>query len=207
MKTTLNSLNIKFDKYSLAKIQREGAVALDCLSRDECEFYQELIDKMSFRQAKPITGSSVYPVHQDFELNYSIPEGHLLWALVKKISSLIKTYLKTQRHDAEKINSFEINDLIVQRYPAGCKGISPHRDHIKYRLLVLILLISGDGDFKIHADRSGEKSKDVIFKPGQILIMGGPGICNGFNRPYHSVSNISINRRTIGMRFNPDGKY
>jgi hypothetical protein len=39
----------------------------------------------------------------------------------------------------------EVNDYIVQRYPAGCAGMSPHRDHIRYTGLVAIVMLGGRG--------------------------------------------------------------
>ena len=76
--------------------------------------------------------------------------------------------------------TYTINDLIVQRYPPGCKGITPHRDHLAYRIIIAILLVSGDGEFRIHRSRNEPEGQVIQFCPGDLLVMGAPGIFAGF---------------------------
>ena len=68
-------------------------------------------------------------------------------------------------------------------------------------MVILILLLSGDGDFRIHPERSESEGAIIDFEPGQLLMMGAPGISADFVRPFHSVRNVTTVRRTIGMRF------
>jgi len=91
--------------------------------------------------------------------------------------------------------------LIVQRYPPGCAGITPHRDHVRYGFLIVIILLTGDGYFGVCHDRQGNGSREVEFKPGDLLLMGGPGLVSGFTRPFHFVNGVTDTRRTIGLRY------
>ena len=94
-----------------------------------------------------------------------------------------------------------LNDLIVQRYPPGCAGSTPHRDHVRYGFLIAIILLTGDGYFGVCDDRQGRESREVDFKPGDLLLMGGPGLIPNFRRPFHFVNGVTDWRRTIGLRY------
>ena len=185
----------------LAELPAGSAVAIDCISTDTCAALSDLADQLQYREARPITGSSRTPVYQDFELDYEVPREHPFWRIAEALQNvfgpLLDSFLPEARSDSDA--NFGLNDLIVQRYPPGCSGISPHRDHIEYRVIILILLLSGDGDFRVHPERSETEGSVIDFQPGQLLMMGAPGIAPGFVRPFHSVRGVTAVRRTIGM--------
>ncbi|HCK76655.1 MAG TPA: hypothetical protein DHW07_05875 [Gammaproteobacteria bacterium] len=195
----LNFLDTDEVAARLGQLSDKPAIALSCASKEDCRELSKLADQLEYRAARPVTGSDTTPVYQDFELNYEIPQKHYFWEIAAELQSVFKPLLK--EHRTAKDDDFRLNDLIVQRYPPGCTGISPHRDHIEYRVLILILLLSGDGEFRIHPQRDGALGEIIDFQPGQLLMMGAPGINPGFVRPFHSVRNISTVRRTVGMRY------
>ena len=187
----------------LAELPAGSAVAIDCISTETCAALSDLADQLPYRDARPVTGPSRTPVYQDFELDYEVPRAHPFWRIAEALQSvfspLLDGFLPEARSDSD--TNFSLNDLIVQRYPPGCAGISPHRDHIEYRVIILILLLSGDGDFRVHPERSETEGNIIDFQPGQLLMMGAPGIAPDFVRPFHSVRNVTAIRRTIGMRY------
>ncbi|RZO22056.1 MAG: hypothetical protein EVB05_05235 [Candidatus Thioglobus sp.] len=187
---------------SVNQLESEPAIAIDCLSDQECQSLVSMVDELNFRNAMPVTGSKQYPVHQDFELDYCIPEKHALWQLPDHLGSQIfSCLLNAPNVSVDEVRRFRFNDLIVQRYPSGCQGISPHRDRADYRLVIGILLLSGDGNFRIHHGRDENRGQIIPFNKGQLLLMGAPGLSSDFVRPFHSVREVSVPRRTIGMRF------
>ena len=119
-------------------------------------------------------GGATTPVYQDFELCYDIPPDHQLWEFSplprKQIATTIKK-ARLQGHDA-----LHFNDLIVQNYPPGCQGITPHRDHVRYRIVVAIFLLTGDGNFCTCDDRKGVGAKTIPAVPGDLLLMTAPGL-------------------------------
>jgi len=187
----------------LADLRAGSAVAIDCMSAETCLNLSELADQLQYRKARPVTGSGRTPVYQDFELDYEVPLEHPFWRIAEALQSVFGPLLDDAPRERLSDNDpgFSLNDLIVQRYPPGCAGISPHRDHIEYRMIILILLLSGDGDFRIHPERDEAEGTIIDFQPGQLLMMGAPGIAANFVRPFHSVRNVTAVRRTIGMRF------
>ena len=187
----------------LAELPAGAAVAVDCMSDKTCATLSDLADQLQYRKARPVTGSVKTPVYQDFELDYQVPREHPFGRIAEALQSVFGPLLDDAPRERLSDNDpgFSLNDLIVQRYPPGCAGISPHRDHIKYRLIILIVLLSGDGDFRIHPERDEAEGRIIDFQPGQLLMMGAPGIASDFVRPFHSVRNVTAVRRTIGMRF------
>jgi hypothetical protein len=71
-------------------------------------------------------------------------------------------------------------------------------------MIVAILLVSGDGEFRIHKRHDESNGAVIRFNPGDLLLMGAPGVFPGFVRPFHSVTAVTRVRRTIGMRY--DGR-
>ena len=197
----LSFLDINEVTESLGQLSEKPAIAIDCITKEACTELSDLADQLQYRDARPVTGPNKTPVFQDFELDYEVPREHPFWLIAEELQSVFRPLLKAQLPAAHGKDDFGLNDLIVQRYPPGCLGISPHRDHIEYRVVILILLLSGDGDFRIHPERDQSHGEIIDFKPGQLLMMGAPGIAPEFARPFHSVRNVGTVRRTIGMRY------
>jgi hypothetical protein len=185
---------------AIAGLSDSGAVVCPFLDQQEMEDLVSVVDSLHYRPARPVMGSEQARVYQDFELCYDIPPEHGLWEFARGVEQLLRRGLSDCTVD-KATERFVINDLIVQRYPAGCQGITPHRDHLRYGLLVAIVLLSGDGVFGLCQDRHGRDDREIRFLPGELLLMGGPGLSDGFKRPFHFVNDVSQLRRTIGLRF------
>ena len=185
---------------SISTLPRVGAVACPCLDVSEANALVSVVDQLEYRPAKAITGSDNAPVYQDFDLCYDIPSGHILWEFAQVLEQALTSALAGAEVDSE-CYPLRLNDLIVQRYPPGCAGITPHRDHVRYGFLIAIILLTGDGYFGICDDRQGNESREIDFKPGDLLLMGGPGLIPNFRRPFHFVNGVTDWRRTIGLRY------
>ena len=185
---------------SISTLPRVGAVACPCLDVSEAKALVSVVDQLEYRPAKAITGSDNAPVYQDFDLCYDIPSGHSLWEFAQVLEQALTSALAGAEVDSE-CYPLRLNDLIVQRYPPGCAGITPHRDHVRYGFLIAIILLTGDGYFGVCDDRQGNESREIDFKPGDLLLMGGPGLIPNFRRPFHFVNGVTDWRRTIGLRY------
>ena len=184
----------------ISTLPRVGAVACPCLDVSEAKALVSVVDQLEYRPAKAITGSDNAPVYQDFDLCYDIPSGHSLWEFAQVLEQALTSALAGAEVDSE-CYPLRLNDLIVQRYPPGCAGITPHRDHVRYGFLIAIILLTGDGYFGVCDDRQGNESREIDFKPGDLLLMGGPGLIPNFRRPFHFVNGVTDWRRTIGLRY------
>ena len=184
----------------ISTLPRVGAVACPCLNVSEANALVSVVDQLEYRPAKAITGSDNAPVYQDFDLCYDVPSGHSLWEFAQVLEQALTSALAGAEVDSE-CYPLRLNDLIVQRYPPGCAGITPHRDHVRYGFLIAIILLTGDGYFGVCDDRQGNESREIDFKPGNLLLMGGPGLIPNFRRPFHFVNGVTDWRRTIGLRY------
>ena len=98
------------------------------------------------------------------------------------------------------LETLPLNDLVLQRYPPGARGITPHRDHVRYVGLVVIVQMSGDGRFGLCADRSGAGARVLDAGPGDGILMRAPGFGGAKDRPFHFLDGITVERYSLGMR-------
>jgi len=138
-------------------------------------------------------------VYQDFALTTEIPADGALMALSGALNRLVGAALERMRSPPLP-GGFEINDYIVQYYPAGCGGMSPHRDHIRYTGLVAIVMLGGAGRFLVCDDRAGAGEREIPFTPGDLLLMRAPGFQGRGDRPFHAVKDVTEDRCILGLR-------
>ena len=154
---------------------------------------------LHYRPARPVVGQGDAAVHQDFDLTTEIPPKGELMALSRALNRLIGEALAGMR-SPPLAGGFEINDHIVQHYPAGCTGMSPHRDHIRYTGLVAIVMLGGAGRFLVCDDRAGANEREIPCAPGDLLLMRAPGFQGRGDRPFHAVRDITADRYILGLR-------
>ncbi len=183
---------------ALERVARQDAAVVPLLTQAQC---QELIDAgadLSFRSAKPVIGEGERAVYQDFDICLSIPQAHRLWQLTQAVEGLIAAALGTMTEPP--LETLPLNDLVLQRYPPGARGITPHRDHVRYVGLVVIVQMSGDGRFGLCADRSGTGARVLDAGPGDGILMRAPGFGGSKHRPFHFLDGITAERYSLGIR-------
>jgi len=181
------------------RLAREDAVSLPLLDPLQCRPLLAAAEALPYRRATPLIGEGDREVRQDFELSTEIPSGspfHILAAALENLIARALQRLQPPPLDAPP----PLNDLIVQRYPVGSAGITPHRDHIRYRDLVAIVTLAGRARFFVCADRSGRDAREVDLPPGGLLLMRAPGFAGRRDRPFHMLSEVSERRVSLGLR-------
>ena len=184
---------------ALGRLAREDAVAVPLLAPAACLSLIAASADLAFRRAKPVVGEGARAVHQDFDICLAIPEGHRLWHLASAFERLTAAALAGMA--APPLAEFRVNDVVMQRYPPGARGITPHRDHVRYRGLVAILQLSGDGRFCVCADRAGSGARAISAGPGDAILMRAPGFAGRRDRPFHFLDGITAERYSFGMRW------
>lgn len=183
---------------ALRRVGDEEATSLALLSAGALGALLDEARDLPYRPAKLVVGQGDAVVHQDFDLTTEIPPGGALMSLSRALNELIGEALDGMR--APPLRDFEINDYIVQRYPAGCAGMSPHRDHIRYTGLVVIVMLGGAGRFLVCDDRAGANEREIPCAPGDLLLMRAPGFQGRGDRPFHAVRDITEDRYILGLR-------
>lgn len=97
-------------------------------------------------------------------------------------------------------SKLEFNSYELIRYKKGSRGITPHRDGLRYRNLICIFNIAGSGRFFTCEDRAGTNPVEFDTSPGNVIIMRAPGFMNSDRRPFHFVRDITEERYVFVLR-------
>jgi hypothetical protein len=185
---------------ALERVACNGGAALPFLRRSHCAALAAAAAAMVYRPARKVIGEGERQVLQDFTLTDSFapdsPYHEVAAAAGKALAGAVAIMARNPLPPG-----FTLNDLILQRYAPGSRGITPHRDHIRYRGVVLILVMSGDGRFCLCADRGGSESCEIPALPGDLLLMRAPGFRGEEIRPFHFLTAISRERLSFGLRW------
>jgi hypothetical protein len=184
---------------ALGRLAAEDAVVLPLLAPADRSTLVEATEGLAYRAARPVIGVGERAVRQDFELCMSIPPGspfHALGAALERAVAGALARLSPPPLTAPP----RFNDLIVQRYRPGSLGITPHRDHVRYRQLVAIVTLAGQARFFLCPDRSGANAREVPIPPGSLLLMRAPGFAGRDDRPFHMLSEVTETRIALGLR-------
>lgn len=184
---------------ALERLVREDAVSLPLLDPSQCRVLLAAAEDLPYRPATPIIGEGEREVRQDFELATAIPAGSPFHGLAAALEGLLSQALR-RLEPPPLAAPPRFNDLIVQRYPEGSAGITPHRDHIRYRDLVAIVTLAGRARFHVCPDRSGRDAREVAMPPGSLLLMCAPDFAGRRDRPFHMLSAVSERRVSLGLR-------
>jgi len=184
---------------ALTRVAREDAVSLPLLGPQACRDLVEAAGRLPFRRATPVIGEGDKAVHQDFDLCYSIPPGSPFHGVAENLERLVARALAETNVPLLTAPPL-FNDLIVQRYAAGCAGISPHRDHIRYEDLVIVIPLCGAARFYVCAGRDGREPREIPAPVGSAVLMRAPGFGGSRARPFHTVNEIAADRLSFGLR-------
>ncbi|MCE9540937.1 hypothetical protein K8R03_00035 [Candidatus Kaiserbacteria bacterium] len=102
---------------------------------------------------------------------------------------------------------FRFNELRVQRYRAGSRGISPHRDQGCCKILIALFVLEDGGRFGLCDSRIGVEpvSPRILDAPaGSLILMKAPGFKGQQGlaaQPMHFVDSVTRQRTTFGLRY------
>ncbi len=185
---------------ALDRLRAVDALALPWITQASAQPYLEAAETLTYREARPVVGSGDKEVRQDFEVCMDIPGGSIFRNFAQALEADLKAASALLEPDPLP-EGFTLDDLIVQRYPVGCRGITPHVDHVRYQGLVAIIVFGGRGLFETLADRQGADPKPVETAPGDLLLMAAPGFDGEKRRPFHRLSEVTEKRVILGLRW------
>jgi len=177
-----------------------GASAARLLSEEGRERLLVAAQRLAWRPARPVVGEGERRVYQDFELSQQFPLDSPYVEAAEAVDAAI-TAASRSLPPGLLPTGFCLNDRILQRYAPGSRGITPHRDHLRYRGLIALIIVSGDGRFCLCRDRSGSDAREVDAGPGDVLLMRAPGLAGATDRPFHFLDQITKERLSFGLRW------
>ena len=175
-----------------------AAVSIPFFSPDEIAGLIRYTQTLQWRTARQLVGNGV---HQDFQICLPAPRR----AALDQLAGLLEDHLtEISSHQPDLFDRpFFFNDLAVQHYLPGSKGIGIHRDGVRYRNLVCIVTLAGQSRFLIAEDRQGSKITVLDDSPGQLVLLAAPGFCglaDPKKRPLHAVDQVTSGRLSLGLR-------
>lgn len=194
---------------SLDRLRVFQAVSLPVLDGPILAELAESADTLPYRRARFVTGKPQARVYQQFDYCGAVSPGHPVHDLGLWFGDRLRSALATMPEPPVD-PGFTINDIVCQRYRPGEMGITPHRDHVAYTGLIVLLVLAGRGRYCVCADRQGNEKRELDAAPGRAILMPGPGYAGRRERPFHMVSDITSPRYSVGMRHDerksvPDG--
>jgi hypothetical protein len=183
---------------SLRRVERDGAATVPALSSASQTALAGVADQLSFRTARSVVGSGDRAVTQSFEIVDDVPETGPLAEVAAELAQRLNAVLA--RDDTPACAAIAFNDRVVQRYPPGDVGISPHKDHVRYVHLVVNLVLRGAGRFYVCPERSFEGALEIPGSAGDALIMRAPGFAGSDHRPFHAIGAVAPERLVLGLR-------
>lgn len=150
-----------------------------------------------WRAARPVVG--VAQVRQRMEVCSAIPTESRLRDVARAFQARLERALATLREYPFE-TPLALDDLMLQRYAPGTIGITPHRDHVRYRNLIALFVLCGEGRFLFGGDRAGRGAREIPHRPGDVILSVAPGFRRRSERPMHSVRDIRSERYVFGLR-------
>ncbi|GAB5469531.1 MAG: hypothetical protein Kilf2KO_25610 [Rhodospirillales bacterium] len=184
---------------ALKAVGAHGHARLALLDSDACMALLESCEGLSYRLARPLVGASGREVRQDFDLTMEIPAPHPIRTLAASLSAAVSAAASRLAPNPLP-QGIDFNDLIVQRYPRGSLGITPHRDHLRYDGLVILITLAGAARFFVCEDRAGNGAVEIPAPPGGAILLTAPGFAGGKARPFHFLDRVSQPRVSLGIR-------
>lgn len=177
----------------LDAIKKDGVAKLHLLSEEALLRITEELQTLNYTDAETYSGP--FNVEQHFTYSRDFPKESILWRLSQELEQLLTT---------TNLNIFStplsFNEITAQLYPVHTTGISPHKDESRFKNIIVICVIEGEGEFYVTSNREGNNKNIVITKPGDILFMRAPGFNHENIRPIHGVQNITAKRLSLTLR-------
>jgi hypothetical protein len=130
-----------------------------------------------------------YGVRQEAELLQIGVEDFASYPAVARLRLDLVGLVHAHGHGIPGLAAWQPNDIAAMRYHTGSLGITPHRDHKRYRHLIAIFTIEGSATFTHCADREGTVVDRWQTIPGSLVLLRAPGPAGaGETRPFHTIS-------------------
>ncbi len=184
----------------LEELRQQDALGMPLLSEPGRWSLLEAAEALTYRRAKPYMGAPGREVQQDFEICMAFDSGSAFMELAKQLGEHLRAAARTMS-EPPLTDELRFNDIAVQRYTPGSAGITPHRDFLQFRQVVVLIILAGQGRFFTCDDREGLNPVEVPAKPGDALLMQAPGFGGQTRQPFHFLRDITERRIIVGLRY------
>lgn len=181
----------------LHELRTVGAIATPALDETTRQHLLGTALSYPYQQEERVVGP--YRVHQEMASCTTFPSDSPFHALRDRLETKIHDILGTLEPPPLR-DPLHFDHLVLQRYPPGSLGITPHRDGKKFINLICIFVLQGHAAFAVCDDRQGHNPKALEASPGNLILMRAPGFLGETIRPFHYVSHVTSERLTFSLR-------
>lgn len=178
-------------------LRDNGAASFPVLSAEATRRYAEAATGCGFETAAATAGR--YSVSQDFEVCSDVPPANPVMELREALELRLDALLGPAGANVLD-GPLRLDDVVLQRYAAGSRGISPHRDGKRFVNLLCIVVLRGSAPFAVCDDRAGSNAREVDGRPGSLILLRAPGFLGEELRPFHYVGDVTEERITASFR-------
>ena len=186
----------------LRELTDYGATSVPLLGEPVLSSLREGAEGLPFEQTARTVGD--YDVRQELEVCRTVPKDGIFDTVQGQLEDQLNEAfgrLAPLPWPADEMQRLRFNEAALQRYPAGSLGLSPHRDGKRYRVVIAILVISGEGTFAVCDDRAGTNPRSIPADPGRCILLRAPGFRGIEKRPFHYVSDVTKERLVLTLRY------
>jgi len=178
---------------------RGAAIAFDALDR---EFYKRLAHEVSTGPYQPMPEEHGR-AQQEAEI-LRVECDSPLYPEIRQLGAELVRSFHGSSIGVEGVTEWVPNEVDVQRYRALTLGITPHLDHKRYRLLIVIVTVGDSAPFTLCKDRDGNVLKQWQAEARSLILLRAPGLgCAEDGRPLHAISGPPVGTRiSITWRMN-----
>ncbi|MDZ7840467.1 MAG: hypothetical protein U5R46_06545 [Gammaproteobacteria bacterium] len=184
---------------SLEQLKSRPAVSMRVLHGPVLEELAAAAEQLSYQSAVYEAGKPEARVYQEFDYCGAVPDDHPIQYLGRWFETRLRSALALMTVPPVE-TGFTINDIVCQCYRPGELGITPHRDHVAYTGLIILVVLAGRGRYFVCPRRDGDGRREIESHPGWAILMPGPGYAGRSHRPFHMVTDIASVRYSVGLR-------
>jgi hypothetical protein len=185
-------------------LDTEGAQIARLLSVPEARHLSTLVRRYHFEERAPTYGSR--KVIQRFRAceEEHVPAGSIVrqmsTALGGWIGEEMGSWCEQRGFTSPFVPPLAFNDHLLLWYPKGDVGLGAHRDHSKYRNLIVSLTLCGTSRFNLHDHPDAPPYRSFRVGPGCAVVMCAPGFKGLDIRPYHSITEVTEERIALILK-------
>jgi hypothetical protein len=183
----------------VSELAKHGATSRPLLSEAGRARLLAAAHAMEYRASRPVVGTGENAVRQDLDWSADFGQSGPFHDLTQRYQAMWDEAVATMPA-SPFATPLTFNEMMMTRYRAGSLGITPHRDHITYVNLVALVVLEGEGRFRVARDRSGAEARAIDGSPGRVILMRAPGFQGSDVRPFHFVNEIPARRTVFGLR-------
>ena len=188
----------------LRALDEHGAGALSLITEEEAFLLAETVKSYRFTKRDGVYGPRAVLQRMSACEEEDIPEDSIVRSLSQRLERQFDEGLEFLCAWGDAAYPFAtrltFNDHLILWYPEAPVGLGAHRDHSKYKNLIVSITLAGESHFNIHDDPDASPRTTFIVRPGSAIVMAAPGFRGKDVRPYHSVTKVSQERIALILK-------